>query len=129
MSTLPSVMVVDDEEELAHLFTELLKGSGFDCVSFTDPLQALNHFSSNPQMYSLVLTDLRMPGLNGIDLAKRLKEYSPTVKIILISAFIDDNHLDNHDELKEATTITKVIHKPIKLKELRTHVNNLCFNC
>ena len=128
MSTLPSVMVVDDEEELAHLFMELLEGSGFDCVSFTDPLQALKHFSSNPYMYSVVLTDLRMPGLNGIDLAKKLKEYSPTVKIILITAFIDVNHLDNNDELKDATTITKVIHKPVKLKELRTHVSNLCSN-
>ena len=123
MSTLPSVMVVDDEEELAHLFTELLKGSGFDCVSFTDPLQALNHFSSNPQMYSLVLTDLRMPGLNGIDLAKRLKEYCPTVKIIFITTFYTDEFLHSED-FKEAQ-ILDVISKPIKLMELRTRITEL----
>ena len=59
MSTLPSVMVVDDEEELAHLFMELLKGSGFDTVSFTDPLLALKHFQENSQKYSLVITDFK----------------------------------------------------------------------
>ena len=123
MSTLPSVMVVDDEEELAHLFTELLKGSGFDCVSFTDPLQALNHFSSNPQMYSLVLTDLRMPGLNGIDLAKRIRSYSRSVKIMLITAFYTDEFLHSED-FKEAQ-ILDVISKPIKLMELRTRITEL----
>ena len=61
MSTLPSLMVVDDEEELPHLFMKVLKGSGFNYVSFTDPLLAIKHFGQNPKKYSLVLTDLRIP--------------------------------------------------------------------
>ena len=76
MSTLPSVMVVDDEEELAHLFMELLKGSGYNTVAFTDPLLALEHFRSNPEQYSLILSDLIMPGMNGIELAKRIRDYN-----------------------------------------------------
>lgn len=83
-------MVVDDEVELANLFRELLKGSGFNTVSFTDPLLALKHFSSNPDLYSLVLTDLRMPDLNGIQLVKRMREISAKVKILLITAFYDE---------------------------------------
>ncbi len=127
MSTLPSLMVVDDEEELAHLFMELLKGSGFNCVSFTDPLLAIKHFGQNPEKYSIILTDLRMPGISGIELAKRIREYSSNVKIILITAFYADN-IFNNDELKEAN-ISNVLQKPVKLAQLRTHVMELCNSC
>ncbi len=124
MSTLSSVMVVDDEEELANLFMKLLKGSGFNSVSFTDPLLALKHFSQNPQKYSLVLLDLRMPGLNGIELAKRIKGYDSNVKILLITGFFDEEYI-NSDELRESV-ISDMMQKPIKLRELKTHLNELC---
>ena len=124
MSTLPSVMVVDDEAELANLFMKLLKGSGFNSVSFTDPLLALKHFSQNPQKYSLVLLDLRMPGLNETELAKRIKGYDSNVKILLITGFFDEEYI-NSDELRESV-ISDVMQKPIKLRELKTHLNELC---
>lgn len=124
MSTLASVMVVDDEEELANLFMKLLKGSGFNTVSFTDPLLALKHFSQNPQKYSLVLLDLRMPGLNEIELAKRIKGYDFNVKILLITGFFDEEYIKS-DELRESV-ISDVMQKPIKLRELKTHLNELC---
>lgn len=124
MSTLASVMVVDDEEELANLFMKLLKGSGFNSVSFTDPLLALKHFSQNPQKYSLVLLDLRMPGLNEIKLAKRIKGYDFNVKILLITGFFDEEYIKS-DELRESV-ISDVMQKPIKLRELKTHLNELC---
>lgn len=128
MSTLPSVMVVDDEEELAHLFMELLKGSGYNTVAFTDPLLALEHFRSNPEQYSLILSDLRMPGMNGIELAKRIRDYNSRVKILLITAFYDTENQNNDADLKEAN-ISTVLKKPIKLTELRTQVNLLCNGC
>lgn len=127
MSLPPSVMVVDDEEELANLFKELLKGSGFNSVSFTDPLLALKHFSSNPEQYSLVLTDLKMPELDGIQFAKEIREFSSKVKILLISAFYDTENYYS-DEFKEAN-ISKVLKKPVKMAELRTQVNELCSLC
>jgi len=73
MSTPPSVMVVDDEDELANLFRTFLKRSGFNCVSFTNPLSALDHYSQNHDKYSVVLTDWKMPNLDGIQLAKKLR--------------------------------------------------------
>ena len=128
MSTLPSVMVVDDEEELAHLFMELLKGSGYNTVAFTDPLLALEHFRSDPEQYSFILSDLRMPGMNGIELAKRIRDYNSRVKILLITAFYDIENQNNDADLKEAN-ISNVLKKPIKLTELRTQVNLLCNGC
>ncbi|HYG00234.1 MAG TPA: response regulator [Candidatus Saccharimonadales bacterium] len=64
-------MVSDDEEELAYLFMKSLKGSGFNSVSFTDPLLAIEHFEQNPKTYNLSFTDKRMPEMDGLQLAKK----------------------------------------------------------
>ena len=124
MSKPPSVMVVDDEEELAQLFMELLKGSGFDTVSFTDPLLALKHFQGDPKKYSLIITVFKMPHMNGLALAKEIRNYNLGSKIILIAGSLDDEYLGG-DELREAA-VSEVMQKPVKLKELRTCVINLC---
>ncbi|HET6590030.1 MAG TPA: response regulator [Candidatus Nitrosocosmicus sp.] len=106
---------------------ELLKGSGFNTVSFTDPLLALNHFRSNPKQYSLILSDLRMPGMNGIEFAKRIREYNLKARFLLTTAFYDtENRIDN--ELVE-TNISKILKKPVKLSELRTQLTDLCNEC
>ena len=57
MSIRPSVMVVDDEEELANLFRTFPERSGFDSVSFTDPQSVPDHFRQNREKYSAVKTD------------------------------------------------------------------------
>ena len=123
MSNSPSVMVVDDEEELANLFREMLEKSGFFSVSFTDPLVALKHFTQNPTRYLLVLTDLRMPKLDGIQFAKRIREYNSSIVILLITAFYNHENL-NSDDFKEAS-ISEIITKPVKLKDLRTRITEL----
>lgn len=91
----------DDEQELAHLFKELLERSGFDIVSFTDPLLAIEHFRSYHEQYSLVLSALRMPGINGMEFAKRIRELNTKVKILHITTFYDTENL-NIDEIEKA---------------------------
>lgn len=91
----------DDEQELAHLFKELLERSGFDIVSFTDPLLAIEHFRSYHEQYSLVLSALRMPGINGMEFAKRIRELNTKVKILHITTFYDTENL-NMDEIEKA---------------------------
>ncbi len=122
----PTVMVVDDDEELARLFRRLLEETGFNSVSFTDPLLAFKHFQDDPQRYWLVIADLKMPNLNGIDLAKRIRNNSSSVKILLITGFFDDEYV-NGDVFKEAR-ISKVLHKPVKLRELLGCVHELCYS-
>lgn len=111
-----AIMVVDDEEELALLFKTFLERSGYESISFTDPLLALAHFSKNHKKYHLVITDLRMPRLNGIELANKVREYSKTVKILLITAFVVDDLLQS-DNFKQAQ-IVGTIQKPFSLKDL-----------
>ncbi|GKS61193.1 hypothetical protein YTPLAS21_06510 [Candidatus Nitrosocosmicus sp.] len=119
-------MVVDDDEELASLFKRLLEGNGFSSVSFNDPLLALKHFKDDPHGYWLVIADLKMPNLNGIDLAKNIRNISPSVKILLITGFFDDEYLNKPDF--KAARISEVLHKPVKLGELLGCVHELFYS-
>ena len=116
MSTRPSVMVVDDEEELAYLYRIYLERSGFNSVSFTDPLSALEHYRQNYDKYSLVITDWKMPNLDGIQLAKKIREYNATVKILLITRYFADKFF--WKEVMQEVDISEIFEKPFKLKEL-----------
>ena len=60
--------------ELANLFKEFLKKEGYDAISFTDPIMALEYFKETSSKHSLMITDMRMPDINGIDLAKNIRE-------------------------------------------------------
>jgi CheY-like chemotaxis protein len=113
-----SILIVDDEQELATLYRQYLTGMGFDAaVSFTDPLMAFEHYRQCADKYSIVITDLRMPGMNGIELANKIRELNSTVKIFLITAF-DIADIQDSESYKQAK-IDKIVQKPLKLASLK----------
>ena len=123
MSTRPSVMVVDDEEELAYLYRIYLERSGFNSVSFTDPLSALENISQNHDKYSEVITDWQIPNLNGTQLAKRIRNFSTTVKILLTTSFFTNKLI--RKEAFQDVHISDVIEKPDLLNELKPRIEEV----
>ncbi|MDF0681439.1 MAG: response regulator [Candidatus Nitrosocosmicus sp.] len=123
MSLPHSVMVVDDEPEIANLYREFLRKSGFISTCFIDPLLALEHYNQNPNRYSLIITDLCMPSLDGIRFAKRIREFDTKIKILLNTAFYF-NEMPNTEEYREAK-LTGLIQKPTRLSELRQRIIEL----
>jgi len=117
-------MVVDDEEELANLYRIYLERSGFDSVSFTDPLSALEHHSQNHDRYCVVITDWKMPNLDGIQFAKKIREYDVTVKILLITGYFADKSF--WKEVMQEDDISEIFEKPFRLKELKLRIEELC---
>jgi CheY-like chemotaxis protein len=112
-----SILVVDDEQELANLYKEYIIRIGCDVVSFTNSILALEHYKQCLDKYSLILTDLRMPGMSGIELANKIRELNPKIKIFLTTAFdIDD--IKNYEDYQKAK-IDNVLQKPIKLATLK----------
>ena len=77
------IFVVDDESIIAKTLATILQRSGFDALSFTAPLAALEAARENEP--DLVISDVMMPVLSGIDLAIRLKEEHPKCRILLFS--------------------------------------------
>jgi two-component system, OmpR family, response regulator ChvI len=82
-----NIMLVDDEPDILLTYKTYLDSAGYNVDSFTDPREALMHFAhADPNNYNLVLMDIRMPNLNGIQLYYRLKAINPNIKILFVSA-------------------------------------------
>lgn len=83
------VSIVDDELDITELLRDAICDSidGISVLTFNDPIIALEHFEDNKQDYALVISDLRMPSINGLELLKRIKSSSPNARTILMSAF------------------------------------------
>ena len=106
------VMLVDDEVDIISLFTEVLKMNGINARPFTNPEEALKDFEQNHASYNLVISDIRMTPISGVELIKRLREIDSSIKVILMTAFeIEGN------ELREIHT-EEFFNKPIKMNDL-----------
>ena len=116
-----SILIVEDEIELASLYREFVNGLGYDVDSFTDPSLTLEHFEYSSKEYLLVLTDLRMPSMSGIELALKMREINDGMKIFLMTAF-DVTDIENQIQYKLAR-INGIIQKPIKLSILKDILN------
>jgi CheY-like chemotaxis protein len=86
-----NVLVVDDEPSLLRLVIMILKENGHTVLSASSGVEALMLYSSYRSEIHLVLTDVQMPGMNGIELARRLRALNPSVKIVLMSGFVPDD--------------------------------------
>jgi len=79
------VVIVDDEPDMVETCTRLLRRSGCECVGATDPERALAAVESTRP--DVLLTDLKMPGMDGLALMRRVHEIDPTLPVIVITAF------------------------------------------
>ncbi|MDW0238042.1 MAG: response regulator [Nitrososphaeraceae archaeon] len=119
------VSVVDDDINTTELFHVALSENidGISVVSFNDPVIALEHFAANKDAYVLVISDLRMPGLNGLELLKKVKSSNPKVRTLLMSAYNFDEDLLFLKYMKEGT-IDSSIDKPITINRLCQRVRD-----
>ncbi|MDQ3019358.1 MAG: sigma-54 dependent transcriptional regulator [Bacteroidota bacterium] len=81
------ILIVDDNEILRFTLTELLEESNFECLAVEDGLTALNELKSN--LYGLVILDMRLPGMNGLEILKKIKEINKLIPVIMLTAFGD----------------------------------------
>jgi CheY-like chemotaxis protein len=77
------IFVVDDESVIATTLATILQRSGFDAVSFTEPLKALEAARHNAP--DLLISDVLMPQLSGVDLAIRMRQENPGCRVLLFS--------------------------------------------
>ncbi len=113
------VSIVDDDFHTAQLFYEALSENIDDIslFSFTDPVKALEHFTENKEHYALVISDLRMPSLNGLELLKKVKTSNPKVRTILMSAYNFEEHILFFQYVEEGI-IDSALDKPITMDRL-----------
>jgi DNA-binding NtrC family response regulator len=119
------VSVVDDDIYITKLFDEALRQNidGISVFSFNDPIMAFQHFTENKENYALVISDLRMPGLNGLELLKKVKTSNPKVRTILMSAYNFDEEELYQQYMREAV-INSTIEKPVTMNRLYQRVRD-----
>jgi two-component SAPR family response regulator len=118
------VMVLDDDFDLATLVKQILQKDGFNNVfSFTDPLLALEHFRTNQKDYSLIISDIRMPTMNGFEFVREARKINPKVKIVLMTAFeINDKEFAR---VLPKPKIDGLICKPASSKQILSIVSSI----
>lgn len=82
-----SILFVDDEEGVIIATQGILEKLGYHVVSTTSPFEALKLFKSDPNAFDLVLTDMTMPKMTGLDLSEQLLKIRPNISIILCTGF------------------------------------------
>lgn len=117
------VSIVDDELDITQLYQDAIYGKidGISVVCFNNPVTALEHFIENKKDYALVISDLRMPKLNGLDLLEKVKMLNSNVRTILVSAY-EVKEDEVFQKFTKEGIIDLFIEKPIPIDRLRQKV-------
>lgn len=108
------VLIVDDDPDMTSIFSLGLQDEGFEVYTYNDPLEVLSQF--RPNFYDLLLVDISMPKMNGIDLSRQLLELDPNVKICFITA--GEANIEVLRELYPTRDIGCFIRKPVTIDQL-----------
>jgi DNA-binding response OmpR family regulator len=116
-------LLVDDEPDITRLVRMVLEDDGFVVDSYTDPILALSNFK--PRLYDLLILDIKMPKISGLDLYQKMKEIDSNVKICFITAselfYEEYRRLDAYPSLDKAY----FIQKPCRNEDLINQLNEI----
>ena len=113
-----SILIVDDQTEVAATLRRGLMRLGYQVEAFTSPLIALERFERNPDRHRLLISDVVMPEMNGVDMARQMRALRPDLPVILCTGF-------NPTGLSLSGGPTEVLGKPIDPVDLGRHVRAL----
>jgi CheY-like chemotaxis protein len=118
------VLFVDDEPMLAEMGQAMLERLGYTVTSRTSSLEALATFSNQPEAFDLVITDQTMPGMTGVDLARRMLQIRPQLPIILCTGYSTQISAENAQQYG----IRGFALKPLTRKDIATMVRKVLGN-
>lgn len=116
------ILIVDDNVSLLDMLTEFLTDNGYDVVSCDSGVEALIKF--NEVMPDIVLTDVVMPGFDGIELLLKLRTINPGVRVIVMSGG-NRGHADTYLHMADKLGANAVLNKPFELPDLLTQITKL----
>ena len=118
-------MVVDDERDILSILKRGLESKNrFKVDTFMDAESALESLKENSDdYYDLVLTDIRMPKINGFELYRRIRESNPQMKVVFITAF--EINKDEFSKVIPSVDVIDFISKPVSMATLITKLNSI----
>ena len=113
------ILLAEDDEDMRRFLVKALAKAGYDVVSFGNGLEAYERLKEEP--FTLLLTDIVMPEMDGIELARKASELDPDLKIMFITGFAAVAlNPDNH-----APKDAKILSKPFHLRDLVDQVERM----
>jgi two-component system cell cycle sensor histidine kinase/response regulator CckA len=116
------ILFVDDEPAAIHMVSMMMTKLGFNIHAEQSPLDALKLFREQPDQFGLVITDLTMPEMTGIQLISELRKISPATPIILMTGY---GNILNNDTPLSHYGINRLLKKPVKIAQLAAVVNEV----
>lgn len=113
------ILLAEDDNDMRRFLAKALQNAGYDVVSFDNGRSAYDRFREEP--FTMLLTDIVMPEMDGIELARRATELDPDLKVMFITGFAAVALNPDSNAPKEA----KVLSKPFHLRELVQEVDRL----
>jgi DNA-binding response OmpR family regulator len=115
------ILLVDDERDITSILAQGLELHGFKIDSYNDAKTVLDNF--RPEQYDQIILDIRMPGMNGFDLARQIWQVDPAAQICFLSAF--EIFEDEASKVFRDFNTKCFIKKPITTKNLADHIESL----
>jgi len=112
------ILYIDDETDLAKMGRMMLEALGYQVTSCTDSIEALEDFFQHPDRYDLVVTDMTMPGMTGLDVANQVLKIKPQLPIVLCTGYSESV---NEQKAKQIG-IREFLMKPVSMKVLANAV-------
>jgi DNA-binding response OmpR family regulator len=109
------VMLVDDEQDITTVFKMGLENNQFIVTTFNDSVEALSKF--RPGLYDLLILDIRMPGMNGFQLYKKIRDVDNKVKVCFLTAF-DESRREFRTSFPFLEEVKCYLKKPITVRDL-----------
>ena len=109
-----SILFVDDELAISDMCNSMLSDLGFQVKTFCSSVEALELFQEQSDLFDLVITDLSMPTMNGVELARRIKHIRPNVPIILCTGYVTSVT----ERMVSALGIDALMYKPVLMAEM-----------
>jgi two-component system, cell cycle response regulator CpdR len=114
MSRLHTILVADDDPELREIIAETLAEPGYAVLTASDGYEAVRVLADN--WVNLLITDIKMPGIDGFELARQAKVMRPSIQVIYISGYSASGKSDG-------PTYGPVLQKPMRMGDLLAEVN------
>ena len=116
---LPKILLAEDDTDMRRFLVKALQNAGYEVISFDNGLSAYNRLREEP--FQLLLTDIVMPEMDGIELARRATEIDPDMKVMFITGFAAVALNPDSNAPKDA----KVLSKPFHLRDLVNEVQKM----
>ena len=113
------LLVVDDEEGMRETLTDILEEFGFDVDSARDGREAVDRVSERD--YDLLLMDIKMPEMDGVEALTKIKSFSPQIPIIMMTAYADSSAVEEAREQGAEA----VVYKPLDMGSLLAMIREL----